>query len=135
MLYSVSVGQKKLVLFFLILYYLKNNAKKSSTKLIWESSNFLIILKMVFWAVLISMVDPLSPIYSEIQRLQIHESAPFCRVTWTMKSRVVSASSCFFQLKNSFISSQHNFFFSENKFSATEYYPFWGYTIFLITCG
>ena len=41
----------------------------------WESSNFLILLKMTFYATLISMVDHLWPIYSELQLMQIHEFA------------------------------------------------------------
>ena len=38
-------------------------------------------LRMAFSATLISMVDCLSPIYSELWRLQIHEFAPFLLVT------------------------------------------------------
>ena len=37
------------------------------------------------------MVDPVSPIYSELQSLQIHEIAPFFRVTWR---NVVNSSIC-----------------------------------------
>ena len=75
-------GKKSYSTFFEIFHYFKEIKKKSFSKLIQESSNLLILLKIAFWAILISMFDPLSPIYPELQRLQISEITPFFRVPW-----------------------------------------------------
>ena len=75
--HSVSVDQKKVGALIEIFYYFENKFKKSSTKFTREPSNLLLLLKMPFRATLISMVDPLSPIYSELQRLQICEFIQF----------------------------------------------------------
>ena len=53
--------------------YFTRDAKKRHTKLIWELSSFIILLKMAFQLILIFIVDSLSLIYSELWRLQIHE--------------------------------------------------------------
>ena len=86
-----------------------------STKLIWYSSNFLILLKMTFY--LVSMIDPLSTLYSELQWLQIYEFVPFCIVTWRDGARlgsltIISSIWWIFFLNNGKLKKKHCTFFS-----------------------
>ena len=86
----VSLEEKKLQCFFWNFpLFIKNN-NKSSIRLIWESSNFLILLKMTFQATLISMVEPLVPYILSYNGFKFTN----VRVTWKIGANLWICNRC-----------------------------------------